>query len=187
MYTNINNVYTSPVDEINYYSFIFTLGHIGYQGFSQGGVWHVGRWSGSGAHASGPGTAAAHHCPARATSGYPSGQADLCWSSRHTSPGEGHSCLCVTQGYGAAAGGQLHGPQLGAGEGPQGLQAAVGGEDRGCEQGSAEAPRRASAPLGHWAATQGAAAPESGLDLPQDFARSQGSSVTGTWKSPYMS
>ena len=80
---------------------------------------------------------------------------------------------------GAAAGGQLCGPLPGAGEGAQGFQAAAGDATGGGELGPAEASRGDGTAGSGGAATQGAPSPERRVeDLPQDFRRSAGSSVT---------
>ena len=93
---------------------------------------------------------------------------------------EGATHIYVQQGgCGTAAGGQLCGPLLGAGEGPQVLQASAGGEDRGGEQGPAEAPRRASATCGPLSLHAGGGPPGEPQDLPDSrgLRRSLGSLV----------
>ena len=81
-------------------------------------------------------------------------------------------------GRGAASSGQLSRPLPGAGEGAEGVQVAGGDSGGGHAQGPAQASRGAGTAGGCGAATQGATAPTSGLDLPQHLARSAGSSVT---------
>ena len=81
----------------------------------------------------------------------------------------------------ATAGRQLRGPLPGAGEGAKGVQVAAGDAAGGGEPGPAEAPRGDGTTSGVGAVMQGAPTPERRVeDLPQDFKRSVGSSVTDT-------